>query len=74
MNFKFFLFLFSLLSLSACGVKAPPVKYPETVVESYVKGYTGAEPTPEELARNKNKKPIESTPEPVKIPALLPQP
>ncbi len=33
--------LFLILFLFAgCGVKAPPLKHPDTVVESYVKGYT----------------------------------
>lgn len=48
-------------TLASCGVKGPPVKYPETIVDSYVKSYTGAELSPEELERTQNKQAIPST-------------
>lgn len=61
MNFKN-LILVSLLSfIFGCGVKAPPAKFPETVVDSYVQSYTGQAPTPEEIERAKNDEVIQST-------------
>ena len=54
LNFKILIIACFLLSLSACGVKGPPMKHPETIVDSYVKDYTGAEMTPEEIERTKN--------------------
>lgn len=47
--------------LTSCGVKGPPIKYPETVVDSYVQEYTGSNITPEEAERAKNQQIIPST-------------
>lgn len=61
MNFKNALFLIALISLSGCGVKAPPLKYSETIIDSYTQEYTGsAELTPEEIERTKEKPPVSS--------------
>ncbi len=38
LNFKFLLPL--LILVCGCGVKAPPLKHPDTVIESYVRTYT----------------------------------
>lgn len=55
-----FLFLISFI-FSGCGVKAPPLKYPETAIDSYVQEHTGNGPTPEELERSRiNKDTIEA--------------
>ena len=32
---------------SSCGVKGPPVSFPETVIDSYVRGYTDQDMAPE---------------------------
>ncbi|MBC7427523.1 MAG: hypothetical protein H7336_02855 [Bacteriovorax sp.] len=74
MNFKIIFILILLSELSSCGVKAPPVKYPETVIDSYVRSYTGADSTSEELSRLKKSKPKEDTTGPSKAPTLIPQP
>jgi predicted small lipoprotein YifL len=50
-----------LFTLSSCGVKGPPVQFPETIVDSYVREYTGSDMTPEELDRVKNQQTIPST-------------
>lgn len=73
MNSKILLTLLSIISLTGCGVKAAPKKYPDQVVDSYVKGYIGGEPTPEEIERLKKDKPIVEEESP-KVPTLLPQP
>ncbi len=74
LNFKN-LILVSLLSfIFGCGVKAPPAKYPETMVDSYVQSYTGTTPTPEELERIKNDEPIQSTTDQTKTISPLPAP
>ena len=55
--------------LSSCGVKGPPLTYPETIVDSYTRDYTGSDPTPEELARMNNKTVIPSSIDPKQSPA-----
>ncbi len=35
------LFLFSLFLLYSCGVKAPPVKFKDKAIDSYLENYTG---------------------------------
>ncbi|MBY0413825.1 MAG: hypothetical protein K2Q18_06655 [Bdellovibrionales bacterium] len=65
MNSNFF-FLILILLISSCGVKAPPLKYPETIVDSYTRSYTGGDPTPEELERIKNESVIPSAVDPKK--------
>jgi predicted small lipoprotein YifL len=50
-----------LLTFASCGVKGPPVQYPETIVDSYVREYTGSDLSPEELERIKNQRAIPST-------------
>ena len=52
------------MSLSSCGVKGPPKSFPDTIVESYTREYTGAEPTPEEKERMQNKTAIPSALDP----------
>ena len=54
------------LSLSSCGVKGPPVKDPETIVDSYVREYTGEDMTAEEVERTKTQEAIPSTLGPAK--------
>ncbi len=61
MNSKILICLGLLLTLASCGVKGPPVKYPETIVDSYVKDYTGSDLSPEEVERTKNTQAIPST-------------
>jgi len=39
LNFKFVILL--LFVLAGCGVKGPPLKYPDTVMQSYIDDYTG---------------------------------
>jgi hypothetical protein len=39
LNLIFLTFL--ILSISGCGVKAPPIQHPDTIIDSYVTGYTG---------------------------------
>lgn len=51
MNFKNLLFVCLIGFTFGCGVKAPPAKYPDTMVDSYIQRYTGQGPTPEELER-----------------------
>lgn len=50
-----------LLTLASCGVKGPPVQHPETIVDSYVREYTGSDLSPEEIERVKNQQKIPST-------------
>lgn len=50
-----------LLTLASCGVKGPPVQHPETIVDSYVREYTGSDLSPEEIERVKNQQTIPST-------------
>ena len=50
-----------LFTLSSCGVKGPPVQYPETIIDSYVREYTGSDLTSEEIERVKNQQTIPST-------------
>jgi hypothetical protein len=45
------------------------MKYPETVVDSYVREYTGTDPITEEASRNKN-----ATLESLKTPLPAPKP
>lgn len=45
-----------------CGVKSPPLKHPDTVIESYVRKYTH-EPEPE----------VNKEPEPGQSPVKAPQ-
>ena len=52
------------LTLASCGVKGPPVKYTETIVDSYVQEYTKSELSPEELERAKNQQITPSKNEP----------
>lgn len=61
MNSKILICLGLLLTLASCGVKGPPVKHPETIVDSYVKDYTGSELSAEEIERTKDKQAIPST-------------
>jgi hypothetical protein len=61
LNSKILICLGLLLTLASCGVKAPPIKYRETIVDSYVKDYTGTEPSAEEIERTKDKQSIPST-------------
>lgn len=61
MNSKNLICLGLLLTLASCGVKGPPVQYPETIVDSYLKDYTGSELSPEEIERTKNTQAIPST-------------
>ncbi|MEA9354856.1 lipoprotein [Bacteriovorax sp. PP10] len=61
MNSKIIICLGLLLTLTSCGVKGPPVKYRETIVDSYVKDYTGTELSAEEKERTKDKQSIPST-------------
>ena len=61
LNFKILLSLILLSTLASCGVKGPPVQYPETIVDSYVRDYTGSDLTPEEIERIKNQQTIPST-------------
>lgn len=61
MNSKILICLGLLLTLSSCGVKGPPLKDPETIVDSYVRGYTGSDLSAEELERTQDKKAIPST-------------
>ncbi len=78
MNFNIFFILSLFIFVTGCGVKADPVKYPETVIDSYVKSYTGNDQTPEEIERAKRnleaaeaaKKEKESD----KSPSLIPSP
>lgn len=60
------------LSLVGCGVKGPPKSYPETIIDSYTREYTGTEPTPEEVERMKNKTPIPSALDPQQVPNQTP--
>lgn len=61
MNSKILLFSLTLFMICGCGVKAPPLKYPETIVDSYTREYTGTtELTPEEIERTKDKPPVSS--------------
>jgi len=53
LNFKFFILLSLVLFLTGCGVKADPVRYTETAIDSYVQSYTGSEPTSEEQENTK---------------------
>ena len=69
MNSKFILFIFILSLFAACGVKGPPAKYPETIVDSYTRSYTGADPTPEEIERTKEKEPVSGAQAPI-IPVI----
>lgn len=77
LNFKIFFLLSTLFILTGCGVKADPVKYSETAIDSYVQGYTGSEPTAEEIERAKiNKAAAEEATkknEPTKAP-IIPNP
>lgn len=69
MNSNIFLVLIALITLTnllGCGVKADPIKFSETAIDSYVQGYTGSEPTAEELERMKSKS--------EKVPSLIPAP
>lgn len=43
MNSKILIVLTSLLFISSCGVKAPPKKYSETAIDSYIKDFTGTD-------------------------------
>lgn len=61
MNSKILICLGLLYTLASCGVKGPPVQYHETIVDSYVKEYTGTEPSSEEIERTKDKQAIPST-------------
>jgi predicted small lipoprotein YifL len=36
------IFIISLLTIAGCGVKAPPLQHPDTIIDSYVTEYTGA--------------------------------
>jgi len=60
LNSKILICLALGLTLSSCGVKGPPVQYPDTIVDSYIKNYTGTEPTAEEIERKNNKDVIPS--------------
>nr|BDT30263.1 hypothetical protein BHI3_37290 [Bacteriovorax sp. HI3] len=61
MNSKILLLSLISITLSSCGVKAPPVQYPDTSVDSYIREYTGTtELTPEEIERTKDKPPVSS--------------
>jgi predicted small lipoprotein YifL len=64
LNFKIIFLLIIVTSFYGCGVKGSPLKYPETIVESYTREYTGSDPTPEELERIKNTKVIPSVVDP----------
>lgn len=56
MNSKILFFILISFSLAGCGVKAPPQKYPDTAIDSYIREYTGTtELSPEELERTKDK-------------------
>ncbi len=69
--------LFTLLVLTGCGVKADPIKYPETAIDSYMQSYTGNEPTPEELERTKRDKEATEAAKKSdtdKVPSLIPSP
>lgn len=61
MNSKILICLGLLLTLSSCGVKGPPVKDPDTIIDSYVREYTGSDLSPEELERTQDKTAIPST-------------
>ena len=50
-----------ILTLTSCGVKGPPLPYPETIVDSYVREYTESDLSPEEIERMKNQQIIPST-------------
>lgn len=67
MNSKIFLFIF-LICVVGCGVKAPPLKHPETIVDSYTREYTGSDLSPEEIERKKNTTVIPSVVDPKQTP------
>lgn len=71
MNFKFFL-LIILVSFVGCGVKAPPLKHPETIVDSYTRDYTGSDLSAEEIERKKNSTVIPSVVDPKQHPQPAP--
>ena len=61
LNSKVILSFIIFFSLTSCGVKGPPVQYPETIVDSYVREYTGSNLTAEEIERAKNQQITPST-------------
>jgi predicted small lipoprotein YifL len=73
LNSKVIFLILLLLTITAgCGVKGPPKKFPETIVDSYTREYTGSDPSAEELERIKNTKVIPSAVDPKQTPAPAP--
>jgi predicted small lipoprotein YifL len=61
LSFKILICFGFLFILASCGVKGPPIQYPETVVDSYIKSYTGKELSAEEIELSKDKSSIPSS-------------
>ena len=49
-------------------MKAPPLKHPETIVDSYTREYTGSDLSAEEIERKKNSTIIPSVVDPSQPP------
>lgn len=62
LNFKNQLLLIISLFIFGCGVKSPPLKHPDVVIESYVRNYT-----------HESESEVNKEPEPGQSPVKAPQ-